>query len=73
MMRIVASRWTGVLATCALLCQVSGLSVASANDKEKQKVGQSIYDLTMKDIDGKDVSLDVYKGKVCLIVNVASK
>lgn len=33
----------------------------------------SIYDLTMKDIDGKDVSLGAYKGKVLLIVNVASK
>lgn len=33
----------------------------------------SIYDFTMKDIDGKDVSLADYKGKVLLIVNVASK
>jgi glutathione peroxidase len=32
----------------------------------------SVYDFTVKDIDGKDVSLDVYKGKVLLIVNVAS-
>lgn len=33
----------------------------------------SIYDLSVKDIDGKDVSLSAYKGKVLLIVNVASK
>ena len=33
----------------------------------------SMYDLTVKDIDGKDVSLSAYKGKVVLIVNVASK
>ena len=32
-----------------------------------------IYDITVKDIDGSDVSLDNYKGKVLLIVNVASK
>jgi len=33
----------------------------------------SIYDITVKDIDGKNVSLGDYKGKVLLIVNVASK
>lgn len=71
-MRIAAKRWIGTLATCVFLSQVPGMSVADADGKEKSKVGQSIYDLTMKDIDGKDVSLDVYKGKVCLIVNVAS-
>jgi len=32
-----------------------------------------IYDITVKDIDGSDVSLANYKGKVLLIVNVASK
>ena len=32
-----------------------------------------IYDITVKDMDGSDVSLDNYKGKVLLIVNVASK
>uniref|UniRef100_A0A5B7B1X4 Glutathione peroxidase n=1 Tax=Davidia involucrata TaxID=16924 RepID=A0A5B7B1X4_DAVIN len=34
---------------------------------------KSIYDFTVKDIDGKDVSLSKFKGKVALIVNVASK
>lgn len=33
----------------------------------------SIYDFTVKDINSKDVSLADYKGKVLLIVNVASK
>ena len=33
----------------------------------------SIYDLAVKDIDGKDTTLAAYKGKVVLIVNVASK
>ena len=32
-----------------------------------------LYDFTMKDIDGKDVSIISYAGKVVLIVNVASK
>lgn len=34
---------------------------------------ESIYDYVVKDIDGKDVKLAEYKGKVLLIVNVASK
>lgn len=33
----------------------------------------SIYDIKVKDIDGNDTSLSAYKGKVLLIVNVASK
>ena len=33
----------------------------------------SLYDVPLKDIDGKDTSLKAYKGKVLLIVNVASK
>src|SRR6266581_2212581 len=33
----------------------------------------SIHDIAVKDINGKDASLKAYKGKVLLIVNVASK
>ena len=33
----------------------------------------SIYEIPLKDIDGKDASLAKYKGKVLLVVNVASK
>src|SRR3954463_11055286 len=33
---------------------------------------KTVYDFTMKDIDGKDVPLSQFKGKVLLIVNVAS-
>lgn len=32
-----------------------------------------IYDYTMKDYEGKDVSISKYKGKVLLIVNTATK
>jgi len=35
--------------------------------------GHSIYDFTMKSIDGQQVSLKSYHGKVVLLVNVASK
>ncbi|GAB2296858.1 Probable glutathione peroxidase 8 [Dionaea muscipula] len=34
---------------------------------------QSIYEITVKDAKGNDVNLSTYKGKVLLIVNVASK
>lgn len=34
---------------------------------------KNIYDISVKDMDGKDVSLADYKGKVLLIVNVASQ
>ncbi|GAY40730.1 hypothetical protein CUMW_054250 [Citrus unshiu] len=34
---------------------------------------KSIYEFTVKDSKGKDVDLSIYKGKVLLIVNVASK
>ncbi|XPV70643.1 MAG: glutathione peroxidase [Halarcobacter sp.] len=33
----------------------------------------SIYDFKVKNIDGQEISLEKYKGKVLLIVNVASK
>jgi glutathione peroxidase len=42
----------------------------SPTEPPKEK---SMYEFTMKDIDGKDVKLDAYKGKVAMIVNVASK
>ena len=34
---------------------------------------KSVYDVPLKDIDGKETSLKDYQGKVMLIVNVASK
>jgi len=34
---------------------------------------ESIYSISLKDIDGKSTSMGAYKGKVLLIINVASK
>ena len=45
--------------------------VAEAEPVVEQTPG--IYDITVKDMNGNDVSLADYKGKVLLIVNVASK
>lgn len=49
-----------MIATVSVTCALS----ASA---------KSLYDIPLKDIDGKDTSLKAYEGKVLLIVNVASK
>ncbi|KAL9233219.1 hypothetical protein vseg_008243 [Gypsophila vaccaria] len=38
-----------------------------------EQLPNSLYDFTLKDIHGEDVSLSNYKGKVLLLVNVASK
>jgi glutathione peroxidase-family protein len=35
--------------------------------------GTNLHDFTMKDIEGRDVKLSQYKGKVVVVVNVASK
>lgn len=37
------------------------------------KAASSIHEFTAKNIKGQDVSLDIYKGHVCIIVNVASQ
>jgi len=47
------------------------LMLAISLNAQEQKM--SIYDFNVKDIDGKDISLSKYKGKVLLIVNVASE
>ena len=44
-----------------------------AGDKPPRAVVASIYDVVANDIDGNPVSLDRYRGKTLLIVNVASK
>ncbi|XP_015896875.1 probable phospholipid hydroperoxide glutathione peroxidase [Ziziphus jujuba] len=38
-----------------------------------EETSKSIYDFTVKDVRGNDVSLSEYSGKVLLLVNVASK
>lgn len=58
----------GTLASCA--CIVSALAAAGA---EAPKKVATALDFTVKDIDGKDVHLGTYQGKVLLVVNVASQ
>ncbi|HMS65105.1 MAG TPA: glutathione peroxidase [Ignavibacteria bacterium] len=43
------------------------------NQEGKKELNKNIYDLNVKTMDGQEKSLSDYKGKVLLIVNVASK
>jgi glutathione peroxidase len=52
--------------TIALLAALLMLQTLAAH-------ARNLHDIKVKDIDGKDTTLGAYKGKVLLIVNVASK
>lgn len=59
------------------LSNVNGFSFNSHNFNAtvyaRAATDKTIHDFTVKDIDGKEVPLSKFKGKVLLIVNVASK
>ena len=57
--------WTAILAA------VAGLAVVASAQEEANV--PSIYDFTLKNIDGQEVGLADFKGQVLLVVNVASK
>ncbi|OPJ86597.1 phospholipid hydroperoxide glutathione peroxidase, mitochondrial [Patagioenas fasciata monilis] len=67
--------WAGALRR-ALLCGAAAVRgpvrsmCAQADDWRSAK---AIYDFHARDIDGNDVSLEKYRGHVCIITNVASK
>ncbi|MGP1515394.1 MAG: glutathione peroxidase [Bacteroidales bacterium] len=67
---------------CAIVCNSFAQQIPLDNNKEAsnpritqniEDLSKSIYCFSVKDIDGKLISLNNYKGKVLLIVNVASK
>ena len=64
-------RITVVALLATVLCAVP--LTATTPDEGTMTKPSSIYDFTMKSIDGKDVRLSTYEGDVLLIVNVASK
>lgn len=68
--------WRTTTVLTALSVVIGTAPVGKAEDgmaKDSDSQPQSIYDFTVKDIDGKDVALAQYKGGVLLIVNVASQ
>jgi glutathione peroxidase len=57
-----------------IIVMIFGSLTISAEKKEKKmEMAPKLYSFTMKTIDGNDKPLSEYKGKVLLIVNVASK
>jgi glutathione peroxidase len=62
----------GVLAACGL-SSTSSKPAASTPAMTETAAAATVYDFTMKAIDGKDVKLSQYKGKKLLIVNTASE
>ena len=59
------NRWLAIGAVAAGI----GLGAVARGEEPMKR----IYDFTMKDIDGKEISLSTFQGKVLLVVNVASK
>eukprot|EP01129_Flabellula_baltica_P004648 TRINITY_DN1633_c0_g1_i1.p2 TRINITY_DN1633_c0_g1~~TRINITY_DN1633_c0_g1_i1.p2 ORF type:complete len:185 (-),score=26.65 TRINITY_DN1633_c0_g1_i1:708-1214(-) len=60
--------FNGLLLSTGLFCSIGFLL-----SEETFAESDSIYDFTVMDIDGNDVSLAEFKGKVVLIVNVSSR
>ena len=63
--------WAAADAACAAETATTG--TAAAAPAKEERAMKTVHDFSMKDIDGKDVALADYKGKVLVIVNVASK
>src|SRR5207247_6632593 len=68
-------RWRSAMNSSLLLvgCTMLALAYFGSTSSAAPSTQPSPLDFTVKDIDGKDVNLADYKGKVVLIVNVASK
>ncbi|MDZ4828845.1 MAG: glutathione peroxidase [Phycisphaerae bacterium] len=66
---------TAVIASAALaVVGIGAFTAAPADDKAAEKwKDASFYSLKTKSLDDKAVDLKTYEGKVCLVVNVASK
>nr|APO14275.1 putative glutathione peroxidase [Luffa aegyptiaca] len=69
------ANWISLLFLClsAFYCYRTGQISPSFLLNMAEQSSNSIYDFTVKDIRGNDVSLSQYRGKVLLIVNVASQ
>jgi glutathione peroxidase len=79
-MKSTLSRLLTLLAVCTSLAWLPACTNTNASKPDATMTTTdapaaigSVYDFTVKDIDGKDVSLSAYKGKVLVFVNVASK
>lgn len=67
---ILPTRW---IAGMCLACLVGCGAPSGDRQAEPAQAGKSIYDFTVRDIEQRPVALEQYRGKVLLVVNVASK
>ena len=68
--------YKNMISFVTMLLLISSFSFAAnktTGKGTKMSDNNNIYDISVKDMDGKEVKLSDYKGKVLLIVNVASK
>lgn len=67
-------RIISLVAILAVLVAAGAAIAAREEGREmSEPAAKSVYDFTMKSIDGKDVKLADYRGKVLLLVNTASQ
>ena len=64
---------TAASAVAFMAAKPAASAMSSAETLEETAAPASVYDFTVKSIDGKDVKLSQYKGKKLLIVNTASE
>jgi glutathione peroxidase len=68
--KVVSALVATVVGTAIFAISLSSRASGNLDSGEKMS---SIYDFTLKDIDHKEVNLGQYRGKVVLVVNVASR
>lgn len=61
------------LAAQTLFAVGGSACLASRSRPPVMAAGPSFYDFSARDIDGNEVSMEKYRGYVCIVVNVASK
>ncbi len=64
---------TSWLAMAAMVMGLAGWLAAAEGDGPTTRPASSVLDLTVQDASGKAVNLSEYRGKVLMLVNVASK
>jgi len=60
-------------ASMSLITRSGGPRFMTVSAKGDPSNAKSIYEFTANNIDGEEVSLEQYDGRVCVVVNVASK
>ena len=68
-----AAKTREIVILTTVLIAIMGIGAVFAVAMVSIQAAESLYDVSLKDIDGKSTSLKPYRGKVLLVVNVASK